>query len=122
MFRSIFGGKIYSALEKVMVAKLVLVLGYLGFVSLFWAGWDTKWEIGSGLFRFGALPEGEFSWATLAAFCAVAGAGGLTNSYFSNYARDKGWGMGRTVGAIPSAVGGRNIALSHTGSVFPLTA
>src|SRR5262245_37736513 len=39
---------------------------------------------------------------------------------FSNYARDKGWGMGRRVGAIPSAVGGRTIALSHVGKAFHL--
>lgn len=117
----IFGGKIYNALEKVMVVKLVLVLGFLSSVTLLWVSWDTWWEIGSGLFRFGALPDGEFNWATLAAFAAVAGAGGLTNSAFSNYARDKGWGMGPQVGALPSLVGGRTIKLSHTGKVFELT-
>jgi hypothetical protein len=37
---------------------------------------------------------------------------------FSNYAREKGWGMGAHVGAIPSAIGGRTIPLSHTGKVF----
>jgi len=116
----IFGGKIYTALERVMVVKLALVLGYLGLVALLWVRWDTWWSIGSGLFRFGALPEREFNWAALAAFSAVAGAGGLTNMLFSNYARDKGWGMGPRVGAIPSAIGGRNIALSHTGKVFAL--
>jgi hypothetical protein len=117
----IFGGKIYNAIEKVMVVKLVLVLGFLSAVTLLCVSRDTWWEIGSGLFRFGALPEGEFSWATLAAFAAVAGAGGLTNSAFSNYARDKGWGMGPQVGALPSLVGGRTIKLSHTGKVFELT-
>ncbi len=117
----IFGGKVYNALERVMVAKLILVLGYLGFVALAFVGWRTWWEIGSGLFQFGSLPEGEFNWATLAAFAAVAGAGGLTNSAFSNYARDKGWGMGSKVGALPSAVGGRTIKLSHTGKVFAIT-
>jgi hypothetical protein len=40
---------------------------------------------------------------------------------FSNYARDKGWGMGPKVGAIPSAIGGRKIALSHTGKVFQVS-
>ncbi len=114
----IFGGKIYNALERVMVTKLVLVLGYLGFVVLVFVSAGTWWEILSGLFRVGSLPEGDFSWATLAAFAAVAGAGGLTNSAFSNYARDKGWGMGPKVGAIPSAIGGRTIRLSHTGKVF----
>jgi hypothetical protein len=114
----IFGGKIYNALERVMVTKLVLVLAYLGLLALFATSWETKWEIVSGFYRFGALPEGSFNWATLAAFAAIAGAGGMTNSTFAVYARDKGWGMGPQVGALPSAVGGRTIRLSHTGKVF----
>ena len=117
----IFGGKIYNALEKLMVAKLTLVLGYLLFISLFFVSWDSWREIGLGLFRFGQLPEGDFNWATLAAFAAVAGAGGLTNSAFASYARDKGWGMGAQTGALPSAIGGRTIRLSHTGKVFELS-
>ena len=56
-------------------------------------------------------------WAILAAFIGIAGAGGMTNTLFSNYARDKGWGMGKHVGAIPSAIGGRTIKLSHVGMV-----
>ena len=64
----------------------------------------------------GKLPS--LDWAMLASFCAIAGAGGLSNTLFSNYARDKGWGMGRAVGAIPSAVGGLTIRLSHSGQVF----
>ena len=59
---------------------------------------------------------------TIGAFAGYAGGGGLGNSTYSNFVRDKGWGMGSVVGAIPSAVGGRYIALSHLGSVFPLTA
>ena len=67
------------------------------------------------------LQEGKFpdlDWALLAAFFSMAGAGGMSNSLFSNYARDKGWGMGGRVGAIPSAIGGRMITLSHVGKVF----
>jgi hypothetical protein len=115
-----FGGKVYNAIERVMVVKLFLVLSFLGFVALFFVSGNTWWEIGSGFFKVGTLPESDFNWATLAAFAAGAGAGGLTNSAFSNYARDKGWGMGATAGAIPSAIGGRKIQLSHTGNVFPL--
>lgn len=66
----------------------------------------------------GKLPP--LDWAMVVAFIAIAGAGGLTNTMFSNYARDKGWGMGCHVGAIPSACGGITVALSHTGKVFPL--
>jgi hypothetical protein len=118
----IFGGKIYNAIERVMVTKLALVLGYLGFTAVFVVRPGTWWEIFSGMFRFGSLPEGEFNWATLAAFAAVAGAGGLYNTAFSNYARDKGWGMGAEVGALPSAIGGRTIRLSHSGKVFEISA
>jgi hypothetical protein len=117
----IFGGKVYTALERVMTVKLVLVLSYLCFVAFFFVSWDTWREIVSGFFKFGSLPEGEINWARLAAFTAVAGAGGLSNSTFSGYARDKGWGMGARAGAIPSAIGGRTIQLSHTGKIFDLT-
>lgn len=117
----IFGGKVYNMLERVMITKLVIILAYLLFIALFFTSWDTWWEIGTGFYRLGALPEGNFNWATLAAFSAVAGAGGLSNSAFSNYTRDKGWGMGKRVGAIPSAIGGRTIKLSHTGKVFTIT-
>jgi hypothetical protein len=75
-----------------------------------------------GLIRYFRTREREglpnLKWGTIAAFVAIAGAGGLTNMSFSNYARDKGWGMGAHVGAIPSAVGGRKIYLSHVGRVF----
>ena len=55
--------------------------------------------------RSGQLPD--LDWSLLAAFAAIAGAGGLSNALFSNFARDKGWGMGARTGAIPSAIGGR---------------
>ncbi len=60
----------------------------------------------------------DLDWPIVAALFAIAGAGGLSNTLLSNYARDKGWGMGKLVGAIPSAVGGRTITLSHVGKVF----
>jgi hypothetical protein len=63
----------------------------------------------------------DVDWGIVAAFAGIAGAGGLSNALFSNYARDKGWGMGSQTGAIPSAIGGRAIALSHVGKVFRIT-
>lgn len=56
--------------------------------------------------------------AVLGAFAGYAGGGGLSNSTYSNFVRDKGWGMGSQVGAIPSVVGGRGVSLSHIGKVF----
>lgn len=63
----------------------------------------------------------DVDWGIVAAFAAIAGAGGMSNALFSNYARDKGWGMGSQTGAIPSAFGGRAIALSHVGRAFQTT-
>lgn len=64
----------------------------------------------------GHLPR--LDWALLATLVAIAGAGGLSNTLYSSFARDKGWGMGARVGAIPSLVGGRTITLSHVGEAF----
>lgn len=57
----------------------------------------------------------------LAAMASIAGQGGLTNTTTSAYVRDQGWGMGAHVGALPSAIGGREISLSHVGKVFEIT-
>ena len=73
---------------------------------------------------FSALAEGKWPnidfglIAFITAMAAIAGNGGLSNTPMSNYIRDQGWGMGHHVGAIPSFVGGRGIALSHVGCVF----
>ena len=117
----LFGGKIYNMIERIMVTKLVVVLGYLTLVGVFMVSGETWLDIFSGFFKFGSLPAGEIDWATVAAFAAIAGAGGLANMNFSNYTRDKGWGMGSLVGAIPSMIGGKTVRLSHAGKVFPLT-
>ena len=137
----VFGGKIYNALEKVMVAKIVLVLGYLLFIGVFYVEPETWREVFAGFLNFGGLPEvngqqvtwsevfgaywrgeqGPIDLALLATFAAIAGTGGLTNSSFSSYAREKGWGMGKQVGAIRSIFGGKGVSLAHTGKVFPIT-
>ena len=117
----IFGGKVYNSVEKIMTAKVIYVFVFLVGIDLFLVSGESWLEIFSGFFKVGVLPEGEIDWATLAAFAAVAGVGGLSNTLFSNYARDKGWGMGALTGAIPSLVGGKKIALSHVGKVFGIT-
>ncbi len=116
----IFGGKVYNMVEKVMVGKIIVVLSYLGFISLFMVSWETWVAVFTGFVRVGSFPDKEIDWATLAAFAAIAGMGGITNTGFSNYARDKGWGMGPLVGAIPSMIGGKKIELAHVGKVFPV--
>ncbi len=135
----IFGGKIYNALKMIMALKIVGVFGFLLFVAVCFSTWSTWGTLIAGFFKFGTVPVGSIEvenvflsvWrgdglpsvdlsmiAVLAAFAAVAGQGGLSNTPLSNYTRDQGWGMGHHVGAIPSVIGGRNIALSHVGMVF----
>ena len=80
---------------------------------------DSIWSMFSGGASFSDI---DFTMVGLiAALAAIAGSGGLSNTPTSNYTRDQGWGMGHHVGAIPSAIGGHDIELSHTGTVFEVT-
>ena len=63
-------------------------------------------------------PAPPIDWALIGALAATAGSGGLGNLTVTNWVRDKGFGMGATVGAIPSMVGGHEVKLSHVGKVF----
>ncbi|MGQ0733586.1 MAG: Nramp family divalent metal transporter [Acidobacteriota bacterium] len=54
----------------------------------------------------------------LAGLVAYSGAGGTVNLTLSNWARDKGYGMGERTGYIPAAIGGRRVHLAHTGFMF----
>ena len=135
----IFGGKIYDSLKVLMSLKLIVVIGFLVFLGIFFAKPSSWVDIVSGLFKFGTVPvsgnstenifielfqHGRFPEvdlsliAMIAALAAIAGNGGLTNTPISNFTRDQGWGMGAKVGAIPSVVGGHGITLSHVGCVF----
>ena len=118
----LFGGKVYTMLQVVITFMVVWILGYLLFVDVWMTSWHS-WELVlRGFVNFGYFPSGEvLDWALIAGFAAYAGTGGLGNAATSNYIRDKGWGMGSLVGAIPSAVGGHQITLSHRGMVFPVT-
>src|SRR5262245_44189588 len=145
----VVGGKVYNSLKAVMTFKIIFVFGFLLLVAFMYSSLTTWAEIFSGFFRFGSVPvtageansvpvvENIFAawWqgrelpaidftmiTTLAALAAISGNGGLTNTALSGYTRDQGWGMGKQVGAIPSAIGGQSFKLSHVGKVFPITA
>ena len=78
------------------------------------------WNTFTGFFSFTGLPH-PIDWGLIGALAATAGSGGMGNLTVTNWIRDKGFGMGAKVGAIPSAVGGHEIQLSHVGTVFPAT-
>ena len=67
--------------------------------------------------RFDVMPSGA-DFFLLGALVAYSGAGGVINIALSNWARDRGYGMGERAGYIPGAIGGARVHLAHTGFVF----
>ena len=83
------------SLEKVQLAMVVWIIGYLLLIDLFMVPPKVWWTVIKGFFSFGALPaaeSGNIDWLLLGAFAAYAGSGGLGNVGISNYVRDKGLG------------------------------
>jgi hypothetical protein len=142
----LLGGKVYNMLQAIMTAKVVIVLGFCLIIGVTCVDMEKWWNIFSGFAKFGTVPVSDGqggetvanlfvhrwqtgSWPTisltsivmLGTFIGYAGGGGLGNSTYSNFVRDKGWGMGSQVGAIPSTFGGRSVSLSHVGKVFAIT-
>jgi len=66
--------------------------------------------------RFDLFPAGA-DLVLLGALVAYSGSGGVTNLVLSNWARDRGYGMGERAGYIPAA-GGPKVHLAHTGFTF----
>ena len=142
----LLGGKVYNVLQAVMTVKVVVVLGFCLIVGVLLVSPSNWWNVFSGFVKFGTVPTVvngrdatvnvlQYRWengewplialgniAVLGAFAGYAGGGGLSNATYGNFVRDKGWGMGSTVGAIPSAIGGRHVTLSHIGKVFVINA
>ncbi len=75
------------------------------------AGFDTA----RGVFNF--LPD-NLDILLLGALVGYSGGGGVLNLTLSNWARDKGYGMGSRVGHIAGAVGGEKVRFADTGFMF----
>jgi hypothetical protein len=67
--------------------------------------------------RFDLMPAGT-DFFLLGALVAYSGAGGVINLALSNWARDRGYGMGERAGYISGAIGGAKVHLAHSGFVF----
>ncbi len=115
-----FGGTIERMLEYFAWTMLAFVFGFLLFVNILYVSPLRWWITLKGFFQFSGF-SGPIDWALVGALAASAGAGGLGNLTVTSWVRDKGFGMGAKVGAIPSAVGGHEIRLSHVGKVFEVT-
>ncbi|MCL4535662.1 MAG: Nramp family divalent metal transporter [Bacteroidetes bacterium] len=111
------GRKVERTLELAQWFMIAWIFIFLLFVDIFLVSADTWGRTIGGLFQFGSVPAGA-DWVLLGAFAAYSGAGGVINGFVTNWFRDKGFGMGSTVGYIPGAIGGEKRELKPTGSVF----
>src|SRR6187549_517740 len=115
-----FGGTVERMLEYFAWTMLAVVFVFLVIVNVAFVPLAHWGETFLGFFRLSGLPH-PIDWGLIGALAATAGSGGIGNLTVTNWVRDKGFGMGSKVGAIPSAVGGVEIKLSHVGTVFPVT-
>jgi hypothetical protein len=122
------GRRIERTLEYLNWIMVTVIIGGLGILAIMfvpgstWLGgllgfiaYDLRTE------TFQLVPAGA-DYFLLGAFAAFAGGGGVANLTLSNWARDKGYGMSTSVGFIPAAVGGKKVALAHSGATFVPTA
>jgi hypothetical protein len=120
----LFGRRIERTLELlnwvmvscVLGAFLVLALAFVpGHTWLAAIAGFAGFDVPRSTFSF--LPSGV-DFVLLAALVAYSGAGGVANITLSNWARDKGYGMGEHAGYIPAALSGERPRLADTGFMF----
>jgi hypothetical protein len=118
------GGKIERMLEWVNWFMVIFIVVFLLVVDILFVPAEMWWKAVVGHFQFGSIPlgpDGTRDWVLLGALAGFAGNGGIGNIFMTNWIRDKGYGMASIVGFIPSAVGGKSVKVSPTGSVFETT-
>lgn len=119
------GRRIERTLEVLNWVLVVCILGSFLVLALMFVpprGWLAG-AVALGGFdlaerQFDIMPSGT-DFFLLGALVAYSGAGGVINIALSNWARDRGYGMGERTGYIPGAIGGVKVHLAHTGFVFP---
>jgi hypothetical protein len=113
------GGTVERTLERASWVMIAMIFVFLLVANILFVPAKHWLETLQGFFRFGYWPAGV-DIVLLTTLAATAGSGGIGNLAISNWVRDKGFGMGAAVGAIPGALGGRKINLSHVGKVFEI--
>lgn len=110
------GRKVERTIEYGMWFMMAWVFLYLLGMDVATVSAQNWRRVFSGLTSPGALPAGA-DWLLLGAFAAYSGLGGMGNAYITHWMRDKGHGMGATVGYIPGALAG-GASVSPHGNVF----
>lgn len=120
----LFGRRIERTLEILNWVLILFIFCGLAVICLIYAPPERWVQAVTGFLgynpqtrSFQFLPPGADPFL-IGAFAAYSGAGGAVNLMVSSWARDKGFGMGRVAGYIPSFFGGRRVKLAHSGTVF----
>lgn len=118
------GRRIERTLELLNWVLVVTILGGFLTLDMLFVPAGTWAAAVSGLLgfdltggRFDFFPAGA-DFFLIGALAAYSGSGGVVNLTLSNWARDKGYGMGERAGYIPAAIGGRKVNLASTGFTF----
>jgi hypothetical protein len=118
------GRRIERTLELLNWILLAWILGSFFVLAAIYVPAPTWAAAAGGLIGFDPARQ-DFSWlpagvdaVLLASLVAYSGAGGIANIALSNWARDRGYGMGERVGYIPAVVGGKKVPLAHSGFMF----
>ncbi len=118
------GRRIGRTLELLNWVLIVCILGSFLVLAVLLVPAGTWFAAAAGLGGFDAsqgtfnfLPAGV-DFFLLGALVAYSGCGGVGNLTLSNWARDKGYGMGQRTGYIPAAIGGKKVNLAHSGFTF----
>jgi hypothetical protein len=118
------GRRIERTLEILNWVLVVTILGGFLILTLLYVPARTWLEAAAGFAAvdlargtFDPLPAGA-DFFLLGALVAYSGSGGVVNVVLSNWARDRGYGMGERAGYIPAAASGERGAVAHTGFVF----
>lgn len=119
----LFGGRIERILEWVSWGMVIWIVIFLLIIDIFFVSGKAWVDVAGGFLKFGSIPRGPtgVDWALMGAFAAYSGAGGIGNCWITNWLRDKGFGMSKVIGFIPSAIAGKEVKLADVGSVFEPT-
>jgi hypothetical protein len=115
------GKSIEKVLERASWMMVAFIFTFLIAVNVLFVPFSAWMNTLQGFALPHALPEGV-DIVLLGLFAATAGSGGLGNLTISNWFRDKGFGMGRYMGSIGSALrDDHHQDLAAVGCVFPPT-
>ena len=113
------GGRIERTLEIANWIMMVVVLGGLLILDILVVPASTWGEALVGYVSFGQIPRGV-DLLLLGALVGYSAYGGFGNNAITNWYRDKGYGMGKKVGYIPTIIGGTAIHVSPHGNAAPV--